>query len=383
MSRQDLLERAIGSLHAAALDDRQWPGASALIEKACGTQGNMAVHCDGRSGRGAGIYFALFCHRGQRREDWERKYFRTYFPRDERVQKLSRLPDGQVTCVDALFTEEEKKVSRVYREVLPRSDTGNGLHVRLDGPFGSNIVWTFADPVDAEGWSSARLDAIERLMPHLRQFVRVKHALEDARSLAATTAELAGSMGKGLIRLSRRGRVLDANDRARSILRDHNVLAVKAGRLRASNIGDNNVLQGMLSRALSRFGGPGERGSMIIRRKGSRSGLVVDVNPLRIAATNGLRSSVGALVLLVDPAHCTAIDADRIGSILELTPAQSEVAVLLAQGNTIRAIASATGRSEGTIRWHVHNIFAKQGISRQADLMELVNSVPASPVAAG
>lgn len=80
-------------------------------------------------------------------------------------------------------------------------------------------------------------------------------------------------------------------------------------------------------------------------------------------------------MLVIDPARRGRIDPGRVGTILGLTPAESHVAVSLARGQTIRDVAAATGRSATTIRWHLRQIFAKQGISRQTDLVRLVMSL--------
>ena len=55
-----------------------------------------------------------------------------------------------------------------------------------------------------------------------------------------------------------------------------------------------------------------------------------------------------------------------------LTRMESRVAVMLAKGKTVCRVAAVTGRGENTIRSHVQHIFAKLGVSRQADLVRLV-----------
>ena len=60
---------------------------------------------------------------------------------------------------------------------------------------------------------------------------------------------------------------------------------------------------------------------------------------------------------------------------LDLTGMESRVAVLLAQGMSVRQIAAATGRKESTIRSHVKHMFAKHGVSRQVELVRLVRSL--------
>ena len=60
---------------------------------------------------------------------------------------------------------------------------------------------------------------------------------------------------------------------------------------------------------------------------------------------------------------------------LGLTHMESRVAVLLAQGMSVSAIAAALGRKESTIRTHVKHMFQKHGINRQAELVRLVLSL--------
>ena len=60
---------------------------------------------------------------------------------------------------------------------------------------------------------------------------------------------------------------------------------------------------------------------------------------------------------------------------LELTPAETQVAVWLAEGKSVRDMADATGRTKAAIYWHLQQIYQKHSISRQADLVRLVLSL--------
>ena len=65
-------------------------------------------------------------------------------------------------------------------EALPRYSMVEGLNVHLDLGSGLSILWGLADPSDRDGWTSSRVDAAEALLPHVRQFVRVRQTLVDA-----------------------------------------------------------------------------------------------------------------------------------------------------------------------------------------------------------
>ena len=46
---------------------------------------------------------------------------------------------------------------------------------------------------------------------------------------------------------------------------------------------------------------------------------------------------------------------------------------------TVREVAAATGRGESSISSHVKHMFAKHGLSRQAELVRLVLSLAGAP----
>ena len=105
MSQQDAFDRIVAALHDAALDDAQWPAASALIDDACRMKGNMLVHGDGDSSQDIEIFFARLCYHGQRHDELERLYFTDYHPTDERVPRLRQLPDRRLVHVRSLYGE--------------------------------------------------------------------------------------------------------------------------------------------------------------------------------------------------------------------------------------------------------------------------------------
>ena len=218
MSEQDAFERILASLHEAMLDDARWIATSGLIDEACRTEGSVLGVGDD-SARIEGTLFANFCCRGQRRQDWEREYIRDYYPVDERFPRMRQLAEGRIVHATDLFSEQELKTSPVYNEGMAKAHCQNSLYVRLTGSDNSQVFWMIADPVDASDWSSDQVNLITRLLPHVRQFVRVRHALAAAGALRASLAALLDNRGVGVIQLDWHGRIAAANDRACDLLR--------------------------------------------------------------------------------------------------------------------------------------------------------------------
>ena len=376
MSRRGAFDRVLAAVHGAAFDDARWPEVSALVDDACGIKGNMVVHGGGGAERVVPIYLAGFYYRGERNEELERRYLQELYPIDERVPRLRALPDSRLVHVSELYTDEEKKTSETYN-ALPLADARNSLTVRMDGSKGSRIVWAFADPVGRDGWSFERTGMVERLLPHLRQYVRVRQALADMGGLKASLATLLDYGSTGVIQLNRRGRIVVANDRARDFLSRQDGLIDEGGLLHTPAPEDNDRLQRLLARALPPAGGPGAAGSMVVTHRRGLSRPVLHVTPVGPRDGDVPPSEVAALVLVVDPYSQLPVDRALVETTLDLSPAESRIAVLLAGGNTVREVALATGRSVNTVRWHIRQIFQKHGLSRLDQLGQLVRSLGA------
>lgn len=94
--------------------------------------------------------------------------------------------------------------------------------------------------------------------------------------------------------------------------------------------------------------------------------------PLALAAAPVL------LVVLFDPAQCDAlsaaapVQAAALGTVYGFTPAESRVAACLAQGATVRQIATLLDVAPSTIRSHLDAVLAKLGVDRKLDAVRLL-----------
>ena len=378
MSTCDLFDRVLASLHEAAIDPGRWSAAAGLINEASGAKGH-ALGVGGGGWPHSKILFARISFGRQRREDLEQEYFRDHWARDDRIPRLVRLPLGRLTHTSDLYTDEEKKTSCTYNELLRHVRAQNGLNVRLESPEGLHIMWLFADSIAPGGWDSVQIETIERLLPHVRQFARVRQAVADAGALGSSLAELLDNVRFGVIQLDRHARIVAANDRARSLLRQGGGLVDQRGHLSACTLTEDDELQRLLGRALPPLGVRCSAGSMTIGRSSVRPRLAVHITPMAMHQWDFRERRVAALVLVVDPESRSRIDPGVVGETLGLTPAESRLAVMVASGHTLRDIAAVTERSYDTVRWHLQKIFRKQGISRQAALVRRVLSLDGFP----
>ena len=374
MSAPPAFERVLASLYDAMLDDTRWPATSALLDEACGIAGNALMVGEGPEDDIRVLFVGLYS-RGQRRPDLEREYLDVYHPIDERVPRLRQLPDGHLVPIKDLYTAEELKTSRAYNEALRRATYQQGLNVRLDGPDRSHMTWGLGDPVASDGWGSSQIALVRRLTPHIRQFIRVRQALVRAQAGDTTVTALLENARIGVLHLDRRGRILAVNDRARHLLRHGEGVSDEEGVLQALDPDDQGRLARLVAEALPTSSAVPVSGSMLLGRAAAVPPLVVHVKPVGVPQPDYGARHVAALVLIVEPGRHPRLDPDVVARTLGLTPAESQVAVWLADGKSVRDMATATGLTEGAIYWHLKQSYQKLPISRQVDLVRLVLSI--------
>ena len=318
--------------------------------------------------------FDQMYERGEPRPEWRDDYVTNYLPIDERVPRILQLPDRQIVTAHDVFTDTELRTSPTYNELLVRTGAQHGLQIRLDGPDGLNIVWVTGDSDRSDGWSSTQLRVIERLLPHVRQFVRIRQALAGAGALNSSLTALLDNAMVGVVYLDRRGVIVEANGPARAILRRRDGLEDRDGYLRACVAADDVRLGRLLAGVLPGSGNAATSGSTAVRRSPTLPRMAVHVLPVAVEGSEFVISRVAALVLMVDPGAKPRLDVERVGATLGLTPAESGVAVALAEGASVREIAATTGRQESSVRWLIKQIHAKLEIPRNADLVRMVLS---------
>ena len=376
MSDQDTFERILVSLHDAMLDDALWPATSALIDEACGMVGNALMIRDGLEDDGRVLYVGLY-FRGERREDWEREYLEVYYPINESIPRFQKLPDSRVVHTTTLYTAEELKTSLTYNEAFLQGNAQEGLNVRLDGSDDFYIAWHPLDPVTPGGWGSSQLTMIKGLLPYIRQFVRVRRALVGAEALGASVTDLLDNTRVGVIHLDRDGRIVEANDRARAILRQGDGLVDRGGLLSARVPADRARLERLVAAALPTASAPAVSGSMRLHRASVQSPFVVHVKPVGVRQMDFGARYVAALVLITEPGHVSRINPAVVATTLGLKPVEGRIAAGVAEGKTVREIAGALRYTERSVRWYLHQIYHKHGLSGQVDLVRLVLSVAA------
>lgn len=216
----------------------------------------------------------------------------------------------------------------------------------------------------------------ETVAPNVRAAVRT-HAALAGRGIAML-AEAMRTLSIAAFVCDGDRTVVTMTPAAEALLRSDCGLNLKVGKLDASAPIDAKVL----SDAIVAAAACGERGSaqacrtvIIQNRDTSAAPLVLDVMtlPSRPYATQFASATPRVLVVVRGSRGAGAGRPAILAAAYGLTCAETEIALLLADGRTTEAIATTRGVAVGTVRAQIKTILAKMGVRKQIELIARLN----------
>jgi DNA-binding CsgD family transcriptional regulator len=301
---------------------------------------------------------------------------------DQGPNVLAGIPPGAVTICTHMLAEP------VY---LGSEVDNDGMHPRRRRHWIASIVWrdgplaigpVFQREEGKPDFAEDEIALLARLVPHFHQALCLHRRLKETEAVYDAQRELTDCLPVGVILVDARGRVLDANRRAETILRRRDGLVQERETLSAAEPGESRALRALLVRDAA-TGAPGGwlPGDMLrISRPSERRSLQVLVTRLsRDTAPARDSRRPAAAVLVSDPEDGPELIEEHVRRLHGLTAAEARTAVDLAYGLSVREIADRAGVQQNTVRWHLKQIYAKTGTHRQVELVRLVLGMPGVP----
>jgi DNA-binding CsgD family transcriptional regulator len=220
---------------------------------------------------------------------------------------------------------------------------------------------------------SGASERAQLIQPHLLRAAEILHRLEDARARAAGALGALGELGSGVVILDERGAVTFTNAAARRIFAENDGLGLR-GRPFAADPHAQKALDAAIQDCLRPHVEPHDcsRG-LRVPRPSKRPDYVVQVTSL--ATRTDLRADGmpgAAIVFVSDPATELAVDEALLHRAYGLTRAESRLAQLLVNGETLASAAKRLHVSEATAKTQLQHIFQKTRTHRQPELVKLL-----------
>lgn len=374
----DAFSELLHVLYSAPLQQEQWQRFLALVSQHTASRSGYFLSADTRTG------LAILAEGGKTIGEIRiSAYNDSYAKRDPFRGSLFRYsrkgnPVGVFTD-EELLPHEGLLRTDLFRDLLSPANLRHGtfailaLSVRR---FDAISVWRTSDegPMPPD---SRRL--LELLIPHIQTALEVRRILGATQQRLASAEAMANASPCASFVLNRNGSILHWNTGAESLVRDGDALTVANGRLTAcdcqSRIALTKLLLDVTSPSVSLFATKSSRFLALQRASNKR--------PLQAMATplpETLRRSGGDLMLLVtDPERSFNFPDDALHALYHFTPAETEVANGLLMGYSAQEIACLRRVSAATVRQQIKSTLNKTGVSRHAEMVRLLMTLPHAP----
>lgn len=300
-------------------------------------------------------------------------YFAHYHRLNPYNDLFRKIPVGQVHTVSGLVPEGWLDRHIFYHEWLkPAGDLkcGTGLVIARDSR--RLLRLSFDLPYRLAHLEKPAAALVGRLGPHLARAFEVNERLGAASAAETTLEAMIGRVDGAAMLVSAAGKAAMMNTAGEALARAGSLFKISKGegRLCFSNPDDEGAYARLLETALDAAARGGPRA---FRAAGDPAGTVVTVLPLRpLASFAGGVAGAMALVVVRTGEKTEAIPKDVMRSLYRLTPAESDVASLIASGRDVTEVAEILEVSKVTVRNQLAAAMGKMGVNRQAELVAAV-----------
>lgn len=303
--------------------------------------------------------------------DWEVSAYREQF---FSLDPFVNLPLDKVIALEDILPDKELVTSDYYLHYLEPIGLFRILGVDTAEPGGMLARLRFSRRRSEARFGKRERELLTLLTPHLRRAIEIYAKLNRTTSERDVYAGAVNQLSVATIILDEQGRLLTTNPVGRALLDAAEGISLREGRLHIEGRDINKELQQALATIIKAQlrGETSVVKALRVPRSSGRSDLGLVIRPVPASQWSEGQSSPSVAVFISDPDLHESTSRQILGELFELTPAEANLATLLARGLSLAQVSSAQGISQHTARAQLKSIFAKTGVSRQAELVRLV-----------
>jgi len=393
------LSALIGVVYEAALDTGSagWSGALERLSPVIAGGGTVVLAMERRRFEYAHTHYA-------RTDAATVARYQTYFLRSDPVFEpvLRDARPGGLLLSDLLVPARELRRTEYYADWIQPNDFGSAAAAVLTRHGSAQASLYAVRPRRRGAFAADDIDTLGLLLPHLATAARISLRLASLTVERDAAADALDHWHEAVLLVDGTACVHAANRAAEALLAAGDGLALEParglgpGRLRAATPALTAALRGLVAAAgriaapaagkgADVTSAPGPLALALVRPSG-RPALAVAASPLSSSsATSAAWVDALALgtaratvaVFVWDPAAVRdgAPSRERLRAVYGLTPAEAAVAVAVASGEGLRAVAAAQGVTLATVRTQAQQVYRKTGVHGQAALARLVERI--------
>jgi DNA-binding CsgD family transcriptional regulator len=258
-----------------------------------------------------------------------------------------------------------------YNDFILRGGVRDILGTKLHESASHTVIFGLHRAIGDERRFPGDIDALHTLLPLLSNAAGLRVGLIDAGYRPAIAGGGLDQVAAGVLFANGNGTLVEANSAGEHILRSGDGLTIRDGQICARRSFETAKLSCLIAKAAA-ASGPSS-GCMLIARDDSRSPYIVRVAPVWTRAEG---YDLPMAMIFVSVHGENHVCERELAELYGLSRSESRLAMALADGKRMIALAGEFGVQITTLRTQLSSILRKCEIERQSDLVRLVSSIP-------
>ena len=362
-------------IYDAALDENYWPEVIQKLSKCLNSERGALRLLDHNLDDVEQMYSY------NRDAAWSNIYNEYYMAFDPWLTFFSHASSDLFVSTHQVLTNKEYESLEFHADFIKPQK----LHYGMGGIFSiSNKVscyLSFQRDKKQSGFAPDCVESIRLLSRHIQKSVLINEKTRDINFENHLLRDGLNQINSPLLLVNKSGTILYINGLAEQLIAQQPGISIRNNKLLIRANPENEKLQLLLRHATRKISDPDIRqaGALFYRDPHTQKSVSILVSPVSPEKSNHDTSSGNcALVFLGSNQHHSSISSEIIMSLYDLSPAESRLVEHLCMGLTLEQIAAKFSLSKNTLRSQLRACFGKTGVSRQSDLINQVNSGPAS-----
>ncbi|MFC7516795.1 helix-turn-helix transcriptional regulator [Herbaspirillum sp. GCM10030257] len=288
------------------------------------------------------------------------------------------LPSDRMVTINEIIEESRWVESPFYQEFLQPFGVHYIMGADVRTADGGECRLRVCRPRNMPNFAERDKMLCTTLLPHFKRAVQLHGRLDRVESERKLYAGAMDRLMVGTVILDENGHILQTNRMADTILQVGDGMRILNNMPHATHPADNRELQRLIKSALEGQGNA--RASLIdalsITRSSGRRNLGIVVHSVPPNEWSERVRRPAAVLYIRDPEQKAQAPHDIVRQLFNFTPAETNLAMLLADGLPLEEAALELGIRRNTARAHLRAIFSKTDVTRQTELVRIIlNSV--------
>ena len=230
-------------------------------------------------------------------------------------------------------------------------------------------------------WERSEIAKLNILVPHLQRAMNIQREFVRLQTREQALRRGLDKLLMGLILFDKELQPIYINPVAKSILNYHPAIEMKNDKIYACDHAHTaNIHTALISAISSKADADPAESSTSLGLKHPDCATTL---PVIISSVKGILhgfetegSHAHVVMCFSDPDRTHPIEADKLADVFELTTAEAQVAISIANGIKPKEIANMNDVAISTIRSQLKAIYCKLGVSSQAELVKVLLTGP-------